>query len=182
MKKILIIAILFTQGFSVFSQKYMTQSGSISFFSEAPIENIESTNNQVSSVVNLENGQMAFSLLMKAFVFEKALMQAHFNEKYVESEIYPKATFKGQIQNFDKSKISNTPQEVSVKGMLTIHGETKEVIAVGKIHYGENSQLIVDSKFEINLDDFKIKIPSSVKENISESISITINMQYEKLD
>ena len=182
MKQVLIISLLIAQSISVFSQKYMTQSGVISFYSEAPIENIESTNSQVSSVVNLADGKMAFSLLMKAFVFEKALMQTHFNEKYVESEIYPKATFKGQIQNFESIKLSTTPQEVTVKGKLTIHGETNEISTVGNISFNKDGQLKIDAKLEIALEDYKIKIPGSVKENISETISITIQMQYEKLD
>ncbi len=180
MKKILLITLLLSQGLWAFSQKYMTQNGTISFFSEAPIENIESSNNQVSSVANLDDGQMVFSLLMKAFVFEKSLMQAHFNEKYVESEEYPKAVFKGQIQNFDKSKISTTPIEVTAKGFLTIHGETNEVTTTGQIYFDKAGQLIVKSKFNIKLDDYKIKIPSAVKDNLSNTISI--NMQYEKLD
>lgn len=182
MKQILIISFLLVQSLSVLSQKYMTQSGSISFFSEAPIENIESTNSQVSSVINLDNGQLAFSLLMKAFVFEKALMQTHFNEKYVESEIHPKATFKGQIKDFESIKLSSTPTDVTVIGSLTIHGETKEITSTGKMYYDEDNQIVVNAKLEVLLDDYKIKIPSAVKENISKTISITIQMQYEKLD
>ena len=182
MKQILIISILLTQSLCVFSQKYMTQSGTISFFSETPLENIESTNNQVSSVVNLDNGQMVFSLLMKAFVFEKALMQTHFNEKYVESEIYPKAIFKGQIKDFKNFKLSSNPQDLVMTGTLTIHGETNNVNAKGKMYFDKNKNIILDSKFDIFLDDYKIKVPSAVKDNISKTISITIKMQYEKLD
>ncbi|MFT6848441.1 MAG: hypothetical protein ACJAYL_002267 [Cryomorphaceae bacterium] len=182
MKQLLILSILLLQSFCVFSQKYMTQSGTISFFSEAPIENIESTNNQVSSVINLENGQLVFSLLMKAFVFEKALMQEHFNEKYVESDIYPKAIFKGQIQDFETIELSTTPLDVAVVGTLTIHGESHEITSVGQMYYDENNRIRVNSTIEVALDKYKIKIPSSVQENISNTIAITIQMEYEKLD
>lgn len=182
MKQILITSLLVLSSMSIFSQKYMTQSGKISFSSEAPIENIESSNNQVSSVINLDNGQLAFKLLMKAFVFEKALMQTHFNEKYIESEIYPKATFKGQIKDFNKLNISTTPQEVTVVGTLTIHGESQEITAKGKVYFDKDNRLVVTSEIEVLLEDYKIKVPSSVKDNISKSISVTIQMQYEKLD
>lgn len=182
MKRILSTLMLVTLSLSVFPQKYLTQSGVISFYSEAPLENIESTNNQVSSVINLQNGQMAFSLLMKAFVFEKALMQTHFNEKYVESEIYPKATFKGQIKDFNLLNLSKEPQTVSVEGSLTIHGETKNVTTTGELFFNESEQLVANSTFNIQLDDYKIKIPSSVNENISNTVELKISMQYEKLD
>ncbi len=160
----------------------MTQSGTITFFSEAPIENIESTNNQVSSVIDLKTGQMAFSLLMKAFVFEKALMQTHFNEKYVESERYPKANFKGQIQDFENIELSTIPIEVTVVGILTIHGESHETTSIGQMFFDENGQLIANSNIEISVADYKIKIPSSVEDNISKTIAVAIHVEYEKLD
>lgn len=182
MKKILILSFSLAIGLCSFGQKYMTQNGTISFFSEAPIENIESTNGQVSSVVDMENGQLAFSLLMKAFIFEKALMQTHFNEKYVESEQFPKATFKGQIQDFENLELSKEPQDVTVSGSLTIHGVTQEVTSTGQMHFDADNHIVVQADMEIALEDYKVKIPASVTDNISETIAIKIRMNYEKLD
>ena len=182
MKKILTISFSLAIGLCSFGQKYMTQNGTISFFSEAPIENIESTNDQVSSVINIKTGELAFSLLMKAFVFEKALMQTHFNEKYVESEQFPKSTFKGQIQDFESLALSKEPQDVNVKGSLTIHGVTQEVNSAGQMHLDANNHIVVQADLEIDLEDYKVKIPASVTDNISETIAIKIRMNYEKLD
>lgn len=182
MKHFLLTLTLVISSLSLFSQKYLTQSGVISFYSEAPLENIESTNNQVSSVINIENGQMVFSLLMKAFVFEKALMQTHFNEKYVESETFPKASFKGKIKDFNNLEISTKPQTVTVEGTLTIHGESREVAESGEIFFNASGELVANSTFNIKLDDYKIKIPASVKENISNTVELKISMQYEKMD
>lgn len=167
---------------NLFGQKYFTQNGTISFYSEAKLEDIESTNSQVSSVIDLENGKVAFSLLMKAFTFEKALMQTHFNEKYVESELYPKATLIGKIDNLANKEITNEPQEFTIAGNLTIHGETREVVTKGTLYFNEKGQLIADSKFEILLSDYQIKIPSAVKDNLSETILIKIHIEYEKMD
>ena len=73
------------------SQNYITKTGHIWFFSDAPLEDIEAHNYQVTSVLNAERGEMVFKVLMKGFQFEKALMQEHFNEKYVESDKYPES-------------------------------------------------------------------------------------------
>ena len=61
-------------------------------------------------------------------------MEEHFNENYVESHKYPRAEFKGQVVNnsaIDYSKDGN--YNAQVKGLLTIHGETKPVESVAKI-------------------------------------------------
>src|SRR4051812_12446337 len=84
-------------GFSIQKGKYFTNSGKASFYSSAPLENIEALNSKVSSILDTDNGDIVFSMLIKDFVFEKSLMQEHFNENYLESEKYPKSTFKGRI-------------------------------------------------------------------------------------
>lgn len=162
------------------AQKYLTQNGKIDFHSKATLENIEAVNNQVSSVINSENGEIAFSLLMKAFLFEKALMQEHFNEKYVESEKFPKAKFKGTIQNFNLNELSQEWKTFKVKGSLTIHGVTKEVVEEIKLRM-HNDEIECESSFKINLDDYEVKIPSAVKENISNTIDINLDMKYQKV-
>ena len=163
------------------AQKYLTRTGSISFFSEAPLENIEAYNNQVSGVIDLETGGMAFTLLMKAFTFEKALMQEHFNEKYVESHLYPKATFKGNINDFDSFNLKSEQADITVSGKLTIHGVTKDLSVPAILRKDENGNIIGMSVFNIDLQDYKIKVPSAVRKNISDNIEIKVNMVYEEM-
>ena len=179
--KILILLLFLLVAQFTFAQRYITQNGKIEFFSETPVENIEAVNNQVSSVIDLANGNMAFSLLMKAFTFEKALMQEHFNEKYVESEKYPKSTFKGQVIDFDKSTLQSGKQDVKVKGQLTIHGITQQVEAPGSMEL-KGGKLMVNSTFNILLADYKVKIPSPVSDKIAETIEIQVNCEYESMD
>ncbi|MDZ7846041.1 MAG: hypothetical protein U5L96_04360 [Owenweeksia sp.] len=83
---------------SLSAQKLMTRNGFVKFYSEAPVENIAAVNNQVSSIINMENGEFAFLVPIKGFTFEKALMQEHFNERYLESGKYPTGSFKGRIR------------------------------------------------------------------------------------
>jgi hypothetical protein len=174
------LAIVMTAG--VFAQKSMTQNGTIRFFSKAPLEDIEAVNNQVSSVLNTENGDMAFSMLIKAFVFEKALMQEHFNEKYMESDKFPKSTFKGAVENWSSLKLSSTPTEVTVKGQLTIHGVTKDVAVKGKLTKTNDKTIAAEAVFTVNTDDYNITIPAAVKDNIAKNIEVTVKLSYEKTD
>ncbi len=176
---ILTFGLLFNQ---LLAQKFLTQTAEIKFFSKAPLENIEAINNQVMSVIDLENNALAFSMLMKAFVFEKALMQEHFNEKYVESDLFPKASFKGNILNLNQADLNAKPQEVLVKGILTIHGEANEVETTAFLSKTTENQIIGKTIFTINLDDYKIKIPSAVKDNINKTIEITVNATYEIME
>jgi len=180
-KQSLLVLILVFGGHSINAQRYITQNGNIKFFSETPVENIEAFNNQVSSVIDLANGKIVFSLLMKAFNFEKALMQEHFNEKYVESEKFPKSTFKGQLIDFDKGKISEGKQDVKVKGELSIHGVTQKIEAPGTVEMVDG-MLMVKSTFTILLADYDIPVPSPVSDKISETIEIKVNCEYERMD
>lgn len=176
MKPILTILSCFFFVFAMQSQeRYLTKSGKINFFSKAPMEDITADNNQVLSIIDASNGKMAIQILMKSFLFEKALMQEHFNENYVESDKYPKATFKGIILNFDT--INATKSEATVKGALTIHGVTKETEI--KANFKRTEETIdVDGSFIVNLDDFNIKIPAVVAKNIAKNIKVTFNFNH----
>ena len=77
------------------AQQFMTREGHVHFFSSTPIEDIEADNHQMSGLLDASNGSFAFQVQMRAFHFEKALMEEHFNESYVESDTHPKATFQG---------------------------------------------------------------------------------------
>lgn len=183
MKKVILIltGMIFT-AFTVQAQsKYFTREGKVSFVSKAPMENIESMNRKATSVLDIETGQIEFSILMKAFEFEKALMQEHFNENYVESNKYPKAVFKGTItNNKDVMYTKDGEYSVVVSGKMTLHGETKDQTAKGTIMV-KGGKISGHSEFELALADYKIAIPSVVKDKVSEIIKITVDVDYEML-
>lgn len=182
MKKATIFLAFLFLGFGIYGQNQITRTGTIQFFSKTDIEDIEAINNQVSSVINTDNGEIAFTLLMKAFTFEKALMQEHFNEKYVESEAFPKANLKGTIVNFSLDKLTDKPTEFTVKGSLTIHGVTKEIEEKIILSKSSKNAIIATSNFTVKPEDYKIEIPSIVRGNISKTIEIKVKMDYEKMD
>lgn len=176
------IFVLFTTcilGLSLsYGQLYSTSNGEITFYSHAPLEDIEATNKQVSCAIDLSKGQMAFSMLMNAFQFEKALMQEHFNERYVESHKYPKATFAGSIEDIEKIDLSKAGSyNVTVSGKLSIHGVTQTVSSKGTLKIGDDKTLTANSTFTINLEDYKVKIPTMYIDNISESIEIKVKVK-----
>jgi hypothetical protein len=76
-----------------YSQKFTAEKSHVSFFSDAAIEDISAENTKASSIFNTATSEIVFSIPIKDFRFAKALMQEHFNEKYMDSEKFPKATF-----------------------------------------------------------------------------------------
>ncbi len=166
--------------FSPAGKVYITHTGHIWFFAGTAMEDINADSYQVASNLNSSTGEMAYSVLVKGFEFRRALMQEHFNENYMESDKYPKSTFKGKISdissvNFDK----NGTYKVSVSGDLFIHGVTKTVTAPGTITISADS-VYARSNFKVALKDYNITIPSVVKDKISETVQIHVDVAYSK--
>jgi len=158
----------------VIAQKFKSTVGTIKFYSEELLEDITAINNKVKSIFDSETGQIVFSVTMTGFEFEKSLMQEHFNEKYLESDKYPKATFNGTIIGFEVNKMN---PDVETEGELEIHGVKNRVKVRGKLDFiGDN--LIMHSIFMVKLVDYKITVPKLMFQNIAEEIEVTIDIEY----
>ncbi|MEO7767100.1 MAG: YceI family protein [Ferruginibacter sp.] len=161
------------------AQNYFTKNGMISFFSKSPLENIGAFNNQVVSVLNAKTGELKLSVMINGFQFKKALMQEHFNENYMESEKYPKAIFNGTVQDINKIDFSKDGEySATASGDLTIHGVTKKITAPVVIAV-KSGKPAGTASFNVLLADYNISIPKVVENNISKSIEIKINCNYE---
>ncbi len=182
MKKVYLIAIGIVSVFICNAQnRLITRAATIGFYSKTPMENIEAINKSGISVIDKTTGQLEFSVLLKGFSFEKALMQEHFNENYLESDQFPKAGFKGKIT--DQSKVNFTKDgmyNVPITGVLTLHGVSKEITTSAIITI-RNGITEGEADFNIDITDYKIKIPSIVKEKIAKSIKITVKALYQSL-
>ena len=162
------------------AQRVYTKNGLISFFSSTKMEDIKADNNQVLCVLNTQTGDLQFSLLNKGFHFPKALMEEHFNENYIESNKYPKSTFKGTVADITKVDFTKDgTYPVSVKGDLVMHGITKNITAAGNITV-KGGKVTAAAKFMVKLADYNISIPGAVKSNISESIEITVKCELDQ--
>lgn len=181
MKKITAIALLLVSVYlDCTAQLYFTKNGHIYFFSSTLLEDIKADNNQVISIINTSTGEIQFSVLNNAFHFKKALMEEHFNEDYIESTRYPKSTFKGTIDNLKDINLDNDGiYNVTVSGSLNIHGVTKTISAPGKLTIRSGS-IRAGSVFKIKPKDYNIKIPATVKNNIAETVELTVTCNYEK--
>ncbi len=164
-----------------YSQRFYTKTGKIDFYSKAPLEDIEAKNKTVSAVIDSKSGAIQFAVQMKGFEFEKKLMQEHFNENYVESDKYPKGEFKGSVSNNSEINYAKDGSYTAkVKGNLTIHGVTKEIETTGTIKV-DNGKLETNSTFTILLSDYNIKIPSVVKDKVSNNVKIVVDCKLEPL-
>lgn len=159
----------------VYGQKYVAEKSSITFFSDAAIEDITANNKKASSIFNTATSDIVFSIPIAEFQFEKSLMQEHFNEKYMESDKYPKSTFQGKVMGFNPD--ANSPYEAKATGKLTIHGVTKDVEIPGTIEKQGNN-LVMKSKFIVKLADYKIEIPQLLWQNIAEQVEVTAEFTY----
>ncbi len=157
-----------------YAQKFMTRDARISFLSETPLEKIEAINKSGSAVLDAETGRMEWKVLVKNFIFEKKLMQEHFNENYMESHKYPNAIFKGEIVNLKDVNLSKDgAYNVRAKGKMTIHGVERDIEVPGKITVA-GGKLNVVSDFKVACADYDISIPSVVRDNIAKEIAVRV--------
>ncbi|WP_245326190.1 YceI family protein [Hymenobacter wooponensis] len=157
--------------------RYQTRTGVISFFSSSPLEDIEARSQQASAVLDLQTSQLAFSIPIRSFEFKRSLMQEHFNENYLESERYPKATFTGRLLEVNLPELRETSkvQTVTAEGDLTIHGVTSRVRVPGTVQL-QNGQLLVQATFNVAPADYKIEIPALVRDHIAKSVQVKVRL------
>ena len=160
------------------AQKFRSEKGSITFFSDGAIEDIVATNTAAGSLLDSSTGELVFIVPILEFRFSKSLMREHFNEKYMETERYPKSTFTGKLTGYDVAKTGE--QNVKAIGKLTMHGVTQSVEVPGTIEFAEG-KAIVKSKFVVKLVDYKIKIPTIVWQNIAEQVELKIDFTYKTI-
>src|SRR3954468_13491507 len=178
---VILVAFLLSASLSFAQDKFFTKTGKITFYSKAPMEDIDGKNKTVTAVIDSKSGAIQFAVQIKGFEFEKQLMQQHFNENYMESDKFPKAEFKGSItNNSDINYSKDGTYTAKVKGKLTIHGVTKDVESTGTIKVN-GGKLDTKSTFDVKLSDYDIKIPSVVKDKISNNIKITVDCKLEPL-
>ena len=174
--RLILICLLFST--QLIAQQFYSNKGQISFFSEAPIENISAINENVSAIIDSQTGGFAFRLKIEDFTFPNSLMQEHFNESYLESEKYPLSTFTGVIDNFSNLDLS-TKQNLVVNGSLSMHGISKDAQMKATAHL-INEELYITSTFDVALDDYDIDIPKIMMYKIAEIIKVVVEIKLQK--
>lgn len=176
-----IILILCFLPLVVISQgRYITKTGEINFEASVPsFEEVKAKNSNVSAILNSDNGEFAALALMKGFRFKVALMEEHFNENYIESSKFPKATFKGKIKGFELSTLSETAKEYIVTGTIKMHGVDKLVEVPATLTFVDNT-ILMKLQFTLRPEDFNIEIPKVVSSKIAEEIDVIANFSLTK--
>ncbi len=152
---------------------YHIQKSHVDFMSDAPSELIKASSNQLKGILDTERGLFAFRMAINTFTgFNNPLQQGHFNENYMESDVFPEATFSGKIiESIDYTQKGT--YAVRTKGKLVIHGITQERIIKATINIMDN-KITVQSNFTVLLADYNIKIPRIVDNNLSKEIKVSV--------
>jgi len=179
MKKVLVfLFIIFIQLTGFTQNTYFTRSGHVYFISHTDVIDIDANNHQLASFLNIETGKIQCAVLNKSFEFSLATAKEHYNESYMESDKFPKITFKGDILNVDSFDLNiNGTYSVRVKGDITIKGIKKSIDVKGELKI-ENQQIIAKSEFELAIADFNITVPRLVEDKVAETVQIIVKIHY----
>ncbi len=177
---LLLIGCITLSGGTLFAQKFMARAAQVTFKASSPLEKINPVNNEASGILDAASGDVVFEVPIRAFKFEKALMEEHFNENYMESERYPKATFKGKIANAGTLNFDEPGSyTVTVDGELIIHGVSRKIIVPATISI-QDWGLYVEADFKIKPTDFNIKIPALVSNKVAKIAEVTVSAKMKK--
>lgn len=158
---------------------YRGDIGHVNFESDAPLELIKASSDELKGILNLDNRSFAFSVEIASLEgFNNPLQKVHFNENYMESKEFPTASFSGKvIEKLD----FDTPgtYQIRAKGTLKIHGIERERIIPGEMIIAGDS-ITIHSHFSVLLEDHSIRIPKIVHQKISENIEVDVNISLKK--
>jgi hypothetical protein len=178
MLKNLFFLLLLGSSVSVFAQgKFIAKNAYISFYSSTSLEDILGETNEAVTILDPENGEIIFQVIMTTFHFKRALMEEHFNENYMESSKFPKSKFKGKIEGFNKDMLKAPVTNITITGQLNLHGVDKTISVPGTIGM-EDGKLVATSNFKVTPEDYGITIPSLVRDKIGKEMEVTVKVNY----
>ena len=178
-KKQILILFFLLLSFQLNAQKYFTRSGVTQFeASEKAFEPVEAINNSTTVILDTPNGSILSQVFIAGFQFKNALMQEHFNENYMDTHQYPKATFKGNLINLSLENL-NSDERFELSGTISVRGIEKSIETTVNVKE-ENNRIYISGMFFVSPQDFQIKIPSIVRDKIAKQIQI--NIDYELIE
>lgn len=155
---------------------FRCENGKVSFKSDAPLEVITAKSGRLRGIIDTTKRTFAWTVEIKTFEgFNSPLQREHFNENYMETKKYPKASFAGKIiEDVDFQK--DGTYSVRAKGQLNIHGVEQERIIKSQLEVRDN-KIRVQSTFTVPLADHNITIPKVVYQKIAEEISVVVDAE-----
>ena len=156
------------------AQRFFTRDAAVKFDATSPLEKIEATTKSGTCVLDTKTGKMEWKVLVKGFQMEKALMQEHFNENYMESSKYPSAQFKGAITNLNEINFTQDGKYIAkVSGQMTMHGVTRALDVTGTVKVN-GGNISLHSTFNVAAADYGISIPGVVRDKIAKEIKVLV--------
>jgi hypothetical protein len=172
MKKFIVIIHFFIINNSFAQKEMSTTTGIINFEASVPFyAEVAATNKTVLCLLNLKNRQLTSVVQMQDFRFKLSLMEEHFNKKYLETDHYPQAIFKGTVENLTRDALDHIPSAFRLNGDLKIHGKTKKINTIVFLKK-EGNGLEITSDFQVNAKDFNITIPEILSIKNDETVTI----------
>lgn len=161
------------------AQKYYTKTGELSFeASVAAFEPVAAVHNGATAVLDASTGKLAVLALIRGFHFRNATMEEHFNENYIESDTYPKASFTGIIEDFQVDNLLDK-QEVTITGTITIREKEKNITTQATLEK-KGGDISLQADFVVSPADFDIEIPKIVSKKITDTINVDISFLLTK--
>lgn len=182
MKKIALVLLvsvcLLVQSFTFLkkSDMFVSNEGIVRFTTKGPFGTIVAQSKKLTGTFDATKKTFTFSIPISSFQgFANPLQKTHFNEKYMESDKIPIATFKGKvIEELDFN--TNGVYPIRAKGSMNIHGVEKEIIVKSKMTI-KSGQITVESVFNVLLADYNIKIPTIVNQKVKDDIAIEVKLE-----
>lgn len=166
---------------STSAQKFFSKNAQLSFAAGTPLEKIDAVNKSGTVVLDITTGKIESAVLVNGFQFDRALMQEHFNENYMESAKFPKATFKGTMDPKSASQLTKDGKyAIKVSGDMTMHGTTKPVTTTVNFVV-QQGKIKATTSFNVVLDDFNIDIPSLVKDKVAKETKVQVDTELQPL-
>ncbi|RKD19507.1 hypothetical protein BCY91_12955 [Pelobium manganitolerans] len=154
------------------AQNYQSAEVYVHFFSPAPIADIEAVSQAAKANLNTDKKEVHIEIPISSFTFKKAMMQTHFNEKYLESEKYPKASFIGKYKDdirLDKDGI----YRITLTGKFSLHGVTRHKNIPCNITI-KNGRITFESSFSVLSADYKIEAPDMLYRTVGEKVDVDV--------
>jgi polyisoprenoid-binding protein YceI len=152
---------------------YRCDDGKVVLRSDAALEMIQAQSQKLRGAVDFSTNSFAWTVEVRSFEgFNNQLQREHFNENYMESDKYPKASFVGKIIEQVDLAVDGT-YTVRAKGKISVHGVEQERIIKSQVVVS-GKRIHISSTFTVPLGEHNITIPRIVYQKIAEEITITI--------
>lgn len=172
----ILLVIITSNGFNATAQKfYSTSTGHVSFFAKAPVSNISAQCDALVATYENESREIKARIRISDFMFPRALMRQHFNDRYMHSEKFPEAYFQG-VLNTKLKRDSVATYNAVAEGLITIHGISKAQKFPVMLHVNKQGTIIAASDFIVHLEDYNIETPTLFYHTIADSIAVALRL------